>query len=442
MSASEGVLGLPPIRATRQKEVGMTWFLSRRGLVCATAAALLLPKAAAAQAEQQALVDRATLTVNELMGGEFGSDVRQVLRRARAVMIFPRLFRGGFILGGEGGSGVLVARDGAAAGKVAAEIGNGAKGFSADVADWDSAQAMAKAAADAFGGIDILCANAGIYPQTRLEEMDPIARGLLVERRLMSPDFLQGSRERGLILDTKGIVSVMVNEEDHLRIQVLLGRMSLCEALRIASAIDRALYRLEFAFDQEFGFLTSCPTNVGTGLRASAMLHLPALKMSRAMPEIIAQSGRLGLVVRGAYGEGTTSAGALYQVSNQVTLGLTPEELTEKVEAVGSRLVEQESRARETLFNGSRELEDRIWRAWGTLMYARRLGLAEAMECLSLLRMAQEAGMKGPFGKVAWGPLFLSVQPAHVQAMKGRLLQEEETETARAELVRETLGRL
>ncbi len=276
----------------------------------------------------------------------------------------------------------------------------------------------------------------------RLEEMDPIARGLLVERRLMSPDFLQGSRERGLILDTKGIVSVMVNEEDHLRIQVLLGRMSLCEALRIASAIDRALYRLEFAFDQEFGFLTSCPTNVGTGLRASAMLHLPALKMSRAMPEIIAQSGRLGLVVRGAYGEGTTSAGALYQVSNQVTLGLTPEELTEKVEAVGSRLVEQESRARETLFNGSRELEDRIWRAWGTLMYARRLGLAEAMECLSLLRMAQEAGMKGPFEKVAWGPLFLSVQPAHVQAMKGRLLQEEETETARAELVRETLGRL
>jgi len=276
----------------------------------------------------------------------------------------------------------------------------------------------------------------------RLEEMDPIARGLLVERRLMSPDFLQGSQERGLILDTKGIVSVMVNEEDHLRIQVLLGRMSLCEALRIASAIDRALYCLEFAFDQEFGFLTSCPTNVGTGLRASAMLHLPALKMSRAMPEIIAQSGRLGLVVRGAYGEGTTSAGALYQVSNQVTLGLTPEELTEKVEAVGSRLVEQESRARETLFNGSRDLEDRIWRAWGILVYARRLGLAEAMECLSLLRMAQEAGMKGPFEKVAWGPLFLSVQPAHVQAIKGRLLQEEETETVRAELVRETLGRL
>jgi len=275
----------------------------------------------------------------------------------------------------------------------------------------------------------------------RLSEMDPVSKGLLVERRLMSPAFLQGSQERVLILDLHGIISVMVNEEDHLRIQVLLGRMALCEALRIASAIDRALYCLDFAFDPEFGFLTSCPTNVGTGLRASAMLHLPALKSSRAMPEIIAQSGRLGLVVRGAYGEGTTSAGALYQVSNQVTLGLTPEELTEKVQAVSSRLVEQEARAREALFNGRHELEDRIWRAWGTLLYARRLELAEAMECLSLLRMAQEAGLKGPFEKLAWGPLFLAIQPAHVQARKGRMLTEEEAETARAELVREGLGR-
>jgi protein arginine kinase len=275
-----------------------------------------------------------------------------------------------------------------------------------------------------------------------LGEMDPVSKGLLVERRLISPAFLQGGQESGLILDLRGIVSVMVNEEDHLRIQVLLGRMALCEALRIASAIDRALYCLDFAFDPEFGFLTSCPTNVGTGLRASAMLHLPALKMSRAMPEIIAQSGRLGLVVRGAYGEGTTSTGALYQVSNQVTLGLTPEELTEKVEAVASRLVEQETRAREALLNGSRELEDRIWRAWGTLLFARRLGLAEAMECLSLMRLAQEAGMKGPFEKLSWGPLFLAIQPAHVHAKKGMPLTEEETETARAELVREALGRL
>jgi protein arginine kinase len=273
-------------------------------------------------------------------------------------------------------------------------------------------------------------------------EMDALAKGLLVERRLMSPDFLKGCPERVLLLDARGIVSIMVNEEDHLRLQVLLGRMALCEALRIATAIDRSLYRLGFAFDAEFGFLTSCPTNVGTGLRASAMLHLPALKMSRAMPEIIAQSGRLGLVVRGAYGEGTASAGSLYQVSNQVTLGLTPEELAEKVEAVGSRLVEQEARAREALLNGRQDLEDRIWRAWGTLLYARRLGLTETMECLSLLRMAQEAGLGSPFEKLSWGRLFLEVQPAHVQARVGRPLSEEEIETARADLARETLKRL
>jgi len=273
-------------------------------------------------------------------------------------------------------------------------------------------------------------------------EIDALSRGLLVERRLMSPDFLKGCQERVLFIDAKGIVSIMVNEEDHLRIQVLLGGMGLCEASRIASSIDRALTRLGFAFDSEFGFLTTCPTNVGTALRASVMLHLPALKISRAMPEIIAQSGRLGLVVRGAFGEGTTSAGSLYQVSNQVTLGLSPEELIEKVEVVASRLVEQEGRARDVLLKGQKTLEDRLWRAWGTLAYARRIGLSEAMECLSLARMGQEAGLGVPFSKMQWGRLFLDIQPGHVQARTGRQLSEEETEVARAELVRNALAQL
>lgn len=273
-------------------------------------------------------------------------------------------------------------------------------------------------------------------------EIDALSRSLLVERRLMSPDFLKGCEERVLFIDAKGIVSIMVNEEDHLRIQVLLGGLALCEASRIASSIDRVLTRLGFAFDSEFGFLTTCPTNVGTALRASVMLHLPALKMSHAMPEIIAQSGRLGLVVRGAYGEGTTSAGSLYQVSNQVTLGLSPEELIEKVEVVAARLVEQEGRARDVLLEGQKTLEDRLWRAWGTLAYARRLGFPEAMECLSLVRMGQEAGLGTPFNKMPWGRLFLDIQPGHVQARTGRQLSEEETEVARAELVRNALAQL
>lgn len=273
-------------------------------------------------------------------------------------------------------------------------------------------------------------------------EIDALSRGLLVERRLMSPDFLKGCQERVLFIDAKGIISIMVNEEDHLRIQVLLGGLALCEASRIASSIDRVLTRLGFAFDSEFGFLTTCPTNVGTALRASVMLHLPALKISRAMPEIIAQSGRLGLVVRGAYGEGTTSAGSLYQVSNQVTLGLSPEELIEKVEVVAGRLVEQEGRARDVLLEGEKTLEDRIWRAWGTLASARRIGFSEAMECLSLARMGQEAGLGAPFSKMPWGRLFLDIQPGHVQARTGRQLSEEETEVARAELVRNALDQL
>jgi len=271
-------------------------------------------------------------------------------------------------------------------------------------------------------------------------EMDDLSKGLLVERRLMSPGFLKGCPERFILLDAKGIVSVMVNEEDHLRVQVLLGRLSLSEASHISTAIDRALSRLGFAFDSEFGFLTSCPTNVGTALRASVMLHLPALKWSRAMPEIIAQSGRLGLVVRGAYGEGTASAGSLYQVSNQVTLGLSPDEFTEKVEAVVSRLVEQEGRARDALLKGPQSLEDRLWRAWGTLSFARRLGLQEAMECLSLVRLGQEAGLGLPFERLQWGRLFLDIQPAHVQARTGRLLPEGELEVVRADIVRRALA--
>jgi len=273
-------------------------------------------------------------------------------------------------------------------------------------------------------------------------EMDAVAKGLLVERRLMSPGFVKGCPERVLVLDAGGIVSVMVNEEDHLRIQALMAGSALGEAYRIASALDRSLSRLGFAFDSEFGFLTSCPTNVGTGLRASVMLHLPALKMSRAMPEIIAQSGRLGLVVRGAYGEGTVSAGGLFQVSNQVTLGLSPEELVEKVEAVVSRLAEQEGNARDALLNAQHELEDRIWRAWGTLAYARRMALPEAMECLSLLRMGQEAGIGSPFDQVPWGRLFLGIQPAHLQARGARPLPEEEAEAVRAGWLRETMGKI
>jgi protein arginine kinase len=276
-----------------------------------------------------------------------------------------------------------------------------------------------------------------------ISELDALARGLLVERRLMSPGFLKGCPERMLILDPKGIVSVMVNEEDHLRIQVLLGGLALCEASRIAGSLDHVLSRLGFAFDSEFGFLTTCPTNVGTALRASVMLHLPALKMTRAMPEIITQSGRLGLAVRGAYGEGTTSMGDLYQVSNQVTLGISPEELTEKVEAVASRLVEQETQAREVLLKDPGSLEDRVWRAWGTLSCARRISLGEAMEDLSLVRMGLESGvaLPGESRSFSYCRILLNIQPAHVQAKAGRELSPEETEEARAALIRTELSR-
>jgi len=239
----------------------------------------------------------------------------------------------------------------------------------------------------------------------------------------MTPVFLQGCQEESWSW-TPGIVSIMVNEEDHLRIQVLLGRMALSEAHRIASAIDRSLYGLGFAFDPEFGFLTTCPTNVGTALRASVMLHLPALKLSRAMPELIAQSGRLGLVVRGAYGEGTASAGALYQVSNQVTLGLSPDELSEKVETVSVRLAEQEARARELLLDGNQGSRTDL-ASWGALSMPGGCGFQSYG--MPFPRSGTGSRMGSP-PKRCMGTFFLEVQAAHVQARAGGRLREEDIE--------------
>lgn len=275
-----------------------------------------------------------------------------------------------------------------------------------------------------------------------MDELDDLKREVLVERHLISPDF---SRQSGggkvTVVDERGIVSLMINEEDHLRIQIFLGGLELHECWRIAGQVDSALEELGYAFDEEFGYLTACPTNTGTGLRASVMIHIPGLEIKRRLGKIIKECNRVGLTVRGMYGEGSESVGALFQVSNQVTLGQREEELIEKVSGVISSVVQQERAARAAIRESDEEkLEDKMWRAWGIAKYARSIDIREAMQMLSWMRMGSEMGILPKISPGDWNSLVLDIQQAHLQCFEGKRLAEHEISRKRADLLRERLG--
>lgn len=285
-------------------------------------------------------------------------------------------------------------------------------------------------------------AKVGQLELTRLAELTPTERHVLVEKHLVSPDFLKGDvAAKAVVLRPDEVLSIMVNEEDHLRIQCLLPGLALDECWEIASRADDALEAtLDYAFSEDFGYLTACPTNVGTGLRASVMLHLPGLVATKMVEEVVSGLGKLGLTVRGLYGEGTRAAGDLFQVSNQITLGRREEELIGNLKALVRRLVSQERDARNTLYHKEREaLEDRIFRSYGLLQHARMMTSEEAMKHLSNLRLGVSLGiLQGiPFTLIA--ELMVLIQPAFLMKMAGRELKPFERDIFRARLVRERL---
>lgn len=274
----------------------------------------------------------------------------------------------------------------------------------------------------------------------QVDQLDQLSRRVLVENRQMSQLLARGGPGRAILLDIRGVVSVMVNEEDHVRLQVLLGGLNLREGWCVARSLLDRMGEEHFAFHGDLGFLSSCPTNVGTGLRASVMLHLPALSRLGRMESVSQECQKLGLVVRGAFGEGTPSQGAIFQVSNQVTLGPSEEELEEKTSGVVRRLCEEEIRAREVLLKLAGEnLEDGMFRAWGILTNARLLAFGEAMELLSSVRLGGALGMLPSMGGSFWNRLVLDVQSGRIQALEGRVMERSERRRARANLVRERL---
>ena len=274
-----------------------------------------------------------------------------------------------------------------------------------------------------------------------MAELSVLQKQLLVEKHLISPTLAKKDIGSSVFLTHDESVSIMVNEEDHIRIQCLSSGLKLMETYMQARKIDEILQRqMPIAFHEKYGYLTSCPTNVGTGLRASVMLHLPALTMSKQMPLLIQMMTRLGMVVRGIYGEGSENLGNVYQVSNQVTLGKTEEEILQELQDVVEQVIEKEKLARKQLLTHSPIiLEDRLSRSLGTLKFAKVLTSEEAAVCLSNVRLGIQLGLLPKIDQKILSECMLLIQPGVVQQYAGATLHPAERDYYRAKLLQERL---
>lgn len=273
-----------------------------------------------------------------------------------------------------------------------------------------------------------------------MQQLTPLQRLVLVEKHMISP--LLAKRKHGSVLVTDDeTMSVMVNEEDHLRIQSLQPGLQLQQAYARALHIDQLLEaHIDYAYDEQFGYLTTCPTNTGTGLRASVMLHLPALTLTNEMKQLIQTMPRLGMVVRGIYGEGSENLGNMYQVSNQMTLGKSEADILADLQAVTEKIIAREKEAREQLlYRAATALEDRIFRALGTLRYARTLSSEEAAACLSNVRLGINLGYIDDVAVDTINTCMMLIQRGFLQQYAGSTLQPEQRDIARAKLLREHL---
>ncbi|MGI6643012.1 MAG: protein arginine kinase [Bacillota bacterium] len=274
-----------------------------------------------------------------------------------------------------------------------------------------------------------------------LGSVSPLDRLVLVEKHLMSPQHAEPGHGKGLATRSDEKVAIMVNEEDHLRIQCLYSGLELDEAWITASGTDDLLdEKLGFAYDETAGFLTACPTNAGTGLRASVMVHLPALAIGDEVSRVLSAVNKLGLVVRGIYGEGTEAKGNVFQISNQITLGQTEKEIIENLSLVAKQVVAEEKKYRDSLLKTKRsEVEDRIFRAWGILTNARKMTSSEAWQRWSDVRLGIELDIMPGIDIRTINEILVISQPNFVQKTVGKALASEERDILRAGLIRKHL---
>jgi len=266
---------------------------------------------------------------------------------------------------------------------------------------------------------------------------------ILFERHLISQDLVGQEDSCGVFVSPDECLSIMVNEEDHIRIQSLQSGLNLKEAWRAANQMDDELEaQLSYSFSPKLGYLTSCPSNIGTGMRASVMLHLPGLVLMEEMDPVINGISKIGLAVRGMWGEGTEAAGNMFQISNQITLGRSESEIIDHLEQIVLELIDHENNARIRLMNDrSIMVEDHVARAFGVLSNARMVSSGEALNLLSTLRLGLDLGMIDQFSRQELDTLFISIQPAHLQKLEAKDLDPEDRDVVRADMLRGFMGK-
>jgi protein arginine kinase len=274
-----------------------------------------------------------------------------------------------------------------------------------------------------------------------MDNFTPLDKLILVERHLISREHAAKNIGSGLVLNREESFCVMINEEDHLRMQALRPGFQIREAWAAIDQLDSALEKkLDYAFDDELGYLTACPTNLGTGIRVSAMLHLPGLVLSEQINPIIQSVNKLGLAVRGLYGEGTEALGNVFQVSNQMTLGESETTIVERLGKVMSQIIEHEENARLTLLEKKpKVIYNHIGRAYGILANAHSISSKETMNLLSLLRLGVDMDLFPNTPRAVVDELFLVTQPAHLQKQVANKLSAEERDIIRADMLRDRL---
>lgn len=279
------------------------------------------------------------------------------------------------------------------------------------------------------------------YSSFIVNELSEVDRKILLERRLISKEFLTSTSGNGLIVSDDESFGVMINEEDHIRLQAMMPGLQLKDVWSKIDDMDSTLSsNLPIAYDEHLGYLTSCPTNVGTGMRASVMLHLPGLVLSGQINPIIHGVSKLGLAVRGILGEGTENLGNLFQVSNQSTLGESELQIIERLDTVIKQIINHEKNSRNKLLDSKQNfLLDHVGRAYGILKHAYLISSEETLNSLSALRLGVDMGMFSSVDIHTVNELFVIIQPAHLQKYAGKELSSDERDVFRASLVRERL---
>jgi protein arginine kinase len=284
----------------------------------------------------------------------------------------------------------------------------------------------------------------GHFKSFVMKDLSPLDRNILVEKHLISPDLADKPDISAVMIDDREEISIMINEEDHIRMQSITPGFSLNDSWNVLDKIDDLIEEnVPYAFDERLGYLTACPTNVGTGMRASVMMHLPGLVYAGQMGPMLQTISKIGLTLRGLYGEGSEALGNIYQMSNQVTLGPSEHEIINNINIVAKQIIEKERATRQALAQANGvDLDDNIWRAFGILRYAQKLNLKEFMALISQIRLGIALGKIDAIALNDINRIMIMAQPANIQRYALSTLKVEDMDVARAHIVREMFSKL